>query len=279
MYNGVSEEVLNNENAYKMGYLQGVQDSQNKKEVTKDILKMKDEQSEFHKEILENYGGFYFNFYKRINIEGQFLFRFLYLCSYMNYNNYLSDGRRLITLDKVNNLLALSDTELRRTIKFLLENELIKIDDNLILINEKYCKKGKIHKTKSIEVIRMFNEAIRELYEKALPREHKKLSLLISILPYINFRYNIICKNPNEDNIELVEPYKMSELCELLGYDKTNSSKLKRQLFALRINKEEVIGIFEKSCGKAIFVNPRLYYKGTRLEDVAYLADMFKLKN
>ena len=40
MYNGVSEEVLNNENAYKMGYLQGVQDSQTKKEVTKDILKM-----------------------------------------------------------------------------------------------------------------------------------------------------------------------------------------------------------------------------------------------
>ena len=278
MYNGVSEEVLDNENAYKMGYLQGVQDSQNKKEVTKDILKMKKEQDEFQREVLDKYGGLYFKFYNRIDIEGQFLFRFLYLCSYMNYDNYLSDGRRLIKYNSLNELLKLSDAEYKRTIKYLIDNKLIKKENNLILINCKYCKKGEIHKTKSIEVIRMFDEAIRELYDKALPREHKKLSLLVAILPYVNFRYNIVCKNPNEDNIELIEPYKMSELCELLGYDKTNSSRLKRQLFALRINKEEVIGIFEKSFGKAILVNPRLYYKGNKLEDIVYLAELFRIK-
>lgn len=269
---------LTYEEGFKQGYLSGVQDSQVKREKTRDILKLKEKQNEFQKEILEQYGGFYFNFYKRIDIEGQYLFRFLYLCSYMNYENYLSDGRRLIHFNKLNEFLKLGKTELYKTINCLIKNGLIKLEDNYILINNKYCKKGEIYKTKSIEVIRMFDEAIRELYKNALPREHKKLSLLIGLLPYINFRYNIICKNPYEDNIELIEPYTIKEICDLLDYDKANSSRLKKQLFSLRINEEEVIGMFEKSLGKAFVVNPRLYYKGNKLEDIEYLANLFRLK-
>ena len=69
----------------------------------------------------------------------------------------------------------------------------------------------------------------------------------------------------------------MPELCELLGYDKAHASRLKRDLFKLTINDELVIGIFEKGNGKAIYINPLLYYKGTRLEDVNSLITLFKV--
>ena len=250
-----------------------------KKESKKSIMQMKEEQTEFQQELLDHCGSFYFNFYNRFNnVEGQFLFRFLYLCTYMNYDNLLSNGSRLLKEDDLFDILLLGKTECFKTKKYLIEKDLIKVNDNkTISVNSTFCKKGKINKTKSIEVVRMFNEAIQELYKKSRPKEHKRLALLIKLLSCINMKFNIVCKNPKEESIENVQPYTMPELCELLGYDKSNTSRLKRDLFKLTINDELVIGIFEKGNGKAIYVNPLLYYKGTRLEDVNSLISMFKV--
>lgn len=278
MYNGVQiKEQATDE--YKEGYLQGVIDSQTKKEIIKDIMEMKEEQTDFHKRLLDTYGSFYFNFYKRLSIEGQFLFRFIYLCSFMNYDNYLSNGRRLLRESDLQDMLLLGKSEYYKTKDYLLEKDLISIDaDGLISINSKYCKKGKINKTKVVEVIRMFNNSIQELYQKALPREHKKLAILLDILPYINYKYNIICYNPTEENIELIKPIKMPDLCEMLGYDRSNSSRIKKQLFSLRVNGEKVIGLWQVENTDALLVNPRVYYKGGEDSGLDYLEALFSIR-
>lgn len=278
MYNGVQiKEQATDE--YKEGYLQGVIDSQTKKEIIKDIIEMKEEQTEFHKRLLDTYGSFYFNFYKRIKIEGQFLFRFIYLCSFMNYDNYLSNGRRLLRESDLQDMLLLGKSEYYKTKDYLLGKDLISINaEGLISVNSKYCKKGKINKTKVVEVIRMFNNGIQELYQKALPREHKKLAILLDILPYINYKYNIICYNPTEENIELIKPIKMPDLCEMLGYDRSNSSRIKKQLFSLRVSGEKVIGLWQVENVDALLVNPRVYYKGGEENGLDYLEAIFKLR-
>lgn len=278
MYNGVQiKEQATDE--YKEGYSQGVIDSQTKKEIIKDIIEMKEEQTEFHKRLLDTYGSFYFNFYKRIKIEGQFLFRFIYLCSFMNYDNYLSNGRRLLRESDLQDMLLLGKSEYYKTKDYLLGKDLISINaEGLISVNSKYCKKGKINKTKVVEVIRMFNNGIQELYQKALPREHKKLAILLDILPYINYKYNIICYNPTEENIELIKPIKMPDLCEMLGYDRSNSSRIKKQLFSLRVSGEKVIGLWQVENVDALLVNPRVYYKGGEENGLDYLEAIFKLR-
>ena len=250
-----------------------------KKEKQQDFIQMKQEQTECQQELLNHCGSFYFNFYNRFDeMENQYLFRFIYLCTYMNYDNFLSNGNRLLREDDLFDILLLGKTECYKTKKIFVDKGLIIINDNkTILVNKNLCKKGKINKTKSIEVVRMFNNAIQELYKKSRPKEHKRLALLIKLLPMINLRFNIVCKNPCEESIENVQPYTMAELCETLGYDKTHQSRLKRDLFKLTINDELVIGIFEKGNGKAIYVNPLLYYKGTKLEDVNSLISMFKV--
>lgn len=278
MYNGVQiKEQATDE--YKEGYSQGVIDSQKKKEIIKDIMEMKEEQTDFHKRLLDTYGSFYFNFYKRIKIEGQFLFRFIYLCSFMNYDGYLSDGRRLLREADFIDILLLGKSEYYKTKDYLLEKDLISINaEGLISVNSKYCKKGKINKTKVVEVIRMFNNGIQELYQKALPREHKKLAILLDILPYINYKYNIICYNPTEENIELIKPIKMPDLCEMLGYDRSNSSRIKKQLFSLRVSGEKVIGLWQVENVDALLVNPRVYYKGGEEKGLDYLEAIFRLR-
>ena len=124
----------------------------------------------------------------------------------------------------------------------------------------------------------MFNNAIQELYRVASPREHKRISILLDILPYINYKYNIVCYNPTEDNIELIKPIKMSDLCTMIGYDKTHSSRIKKQLFALRVNGEKVIGSWEIENVKALLVNPRIYYKGGEENGLDYLEAIFRLR-
>lgn len=279
MYNGISDEVTNNDESYKLGYLRGVEDAQKKREEIKEIIITKENQSDFQKRLLGSYGSFYFNFYKRLSIEGQFLFRFIYLCSFMNYDNYLSNGKRLLRESDLQDILLLGKSEYYKTKDYLLKNDLISIDaKGLISVNSKYCKKGQINKTKVVEVIRMFNNGIQELYQKALPREHKKLAILLDILPYINYKYNIICYNPTEENIELIKPIKMPDLCEMLGYDRSNSSRIKKQLFSLRVSGEKVIGLWQVENIDALLVNPRVYYKGGEDNGLDYLEALFKIR-
>lgn len=246
-----------------------------------EIAKAIAERTEFENILIEECGSFYFNFYGRLasTIDNPaMLFRFLYLCTYMNYDGYLSDGRRLIKADGLKELLRLKDREFYETKKYLLSNNLISIDDKIVVsINANYCKKGKVNKIGKIEVIRMFNNAIRGLYEKSLPREHKKLALLVKLLPYLNFKHNIICKNTDCEYKEYIEPYSLPELAELLGYGRTNTTKLKKDLFKLRFDNELVIGIFECDNGKFIYVNPKVMYKATNsILEFREAVDMFK---
>lgn len=245
--------------------LENEDDKNSKSEKVKEILEKKANQTEFQKELIDIYGSFYFNFYKRFDskIEIQYIVRFLYLCTFLNYDNYLSDGYRLIKEDKLEDILKLGRREYYKTKSVLIEHDLIKItDDNNILVNNKLCKKGKINKTKSIEVVRMFKNAIKDLYEKSTPREHKKIGILIEMLPYINYKYNVVCSNPEEQNIELVKPMTLKDICIKLGYSESYSSKIKKKLLSMTVNGKYVIKFSEIYTGKSIWVNPRVYYKG-----------------
>lgn len=245
---------------------------------------------EFKKFIDETYGSFYFLFYKMIDkgIKRQYIVRFLYLCSYMDYENNLlfgnasEEGRFMLEKD-LQEVLRIGATETRNTKKVLIENNLIEIDMNEnIHITDKYCLKGTIpnNKKKACKV-RIFENAIKELYEKSEPKEHKKIGLLIEMLPYINLKYNIICENPDCELMQEIIPINLTKLAELMGYgnNKNSTQKLKRGLFDITVNNELVIMINETAKGKFITVNPRVYYKGTCAEDVQYLANLFRISN
>ena len=53
---------------------------------------------------------------------------------------------------------------------------------------------------------------------------------------------------------------------------------MKNDLLKLKVGEEIVIGIFETDCGKTIMVNPKIYYKGTKVNEIKFLEDMFKIK-
>lgn len=240
------------------------------------------ETTEFKQYIKSNCGDFYFNYYDRLmnKIEPQYLTRLLYLSCFLDYNNRLvkTIGNKHITISEseLQHILKLSRTETYNTKTTLIENDLIRIVDDIIYINPDYCKKGDIIKNKRVEKVRMFEDSMKELYEMATKTEHKKLALLFQILPYINLRWNVVCKDTTEEIMENIHPYTLKELAVILN--QTNITRFKKSLLELTVGNEPVIFINENKHGQLLTVNPKVYYKGVDIEELRYLIGLFSIK-
>jgi hypothetical protein len=233
----------------------------------------------FYQYINETCGNFYFNYYENINYS-QYIFRFIYLCTFMNYKNYLEygnskDENKLMIKKDLFEVLRLSDRETYNTIKYLTENNFIEISEKYIKVNDDYCKKGNITTNKNKGVIRMFDNAIREIYENALPKEHKKLSLLIKILPLVHFSTNVICRDAKQEIIDLVDYYTLTELADELGYSTTQ--KLKKGLMDIKVKGQPAIMISKINNKDMLVVNPLIYYKGNDMKSMEGIVNLFKM--
>ena len=248
-----------------------------KKQKLQDAISYKKDKSDIKEKLNELCGSFYFNFYKRLlgKVKPQYLIRLLYLSCFMDYENRLiirKPNKNIpIYESELKDLLGLGKSEYYMTRIELVKYDLIKInEDKTIIINPTYCKKGGIMKNKKVEKVRVFEEAIKELYENTKPTEHKQLALLFDFLPFINYKWNIICKNNTEITKEFIEPYTLKELAELLG--QTNITRFKSKLDKLKLNGKSVVCINRINGKEFITINPKVYYKGGRtIEDMKEL--------
>jgi hypothetical protein len=177
-------------------------------------------------------------------------------------------------------LLKLKKSEYYKTKTILTDNKLIDIDSNEnIHISNDVSFIGRVSKDKDKQdYTRIFKETIKELYNQSTTREHKKLALFIELLPYIHFKYNIICNNPSCKLIEDVEPLTPKDISNVLQeYNNKNSHLIKKQLLSIHIGNKESILYVERFNKKFFAVNPLIYYKGKRIEDLSFLIELFKI--
>lgn len=218
------------------------------------------------------YGRFYFEFYSNIYkvIEGQFAFRLLYLATALDYKNRLvkkiGNTYEPLSNSDLFKMLKLGESEFRKTKRILKDSNILIEKDNSFYINDIYCKRGEVELNKKDDKVRTFDSAIKELYEKSLPREHKTLSMLFELLPYVNYKHNIVCKNISEEIKSEIIPYSMKELCPILGIK--NQTVLKNKLLKLTVNGQPVVAIILVKDKSMITINPRVYYKGNDVNDV-----------
>ena len=243
---------------------------------------------EFEVFIAKEYGSFCFLFY-RLNTSDlgkQYIIRFLYLCSFADYDNILVYGkakseRKYMTEAEFDTVLKLNKAMTYDTKEALIKNGLMYIDEyDHIIINREYCSKGKLEKAQNKALhIRMFGNAIRDLYEKSKPREHKRLSLLVTLLPYINFNFNIVCYTPEAEFEYQIRAMNMKDICRIVKYTDNQSSRLKRELLALRVGGELVVAIVETGDSETISINPRVYYRAGDLDILKPIWKYFLIKN
>ncbi|MBI6005857.1 hypothetical protein H8J86_07815 [Clostridium perfringens] len=255
-------------------------------EKIKDIINFTREKSDFENNILHNLGHFYFNFYKKLpnKLDKQYIFRFIYLCTYLKYGDNRLMRRvkqnkyELIKVSDLMDLLKLGKTEYNKTKKVLEESNLIKVNkDYTVAIDNKISFIGKVNKNNKQEYSRIFKESIQELYNNSTPREHKRLALFIELLPFIHYKYNIICKNPRCELMQDVEPFTIQELQKISGNGGKNITRFKNNLLNIMVGGQKAMMLVEDYEKKFFIVNPKIYYKGNDLEDLTYLINLFRI--
>ena len=248
----------------------------------KENEKIRKSKEEFKVTVDSECGSFYFTNYKNILEEKfmpNYMFRFLYLCTYSDYEGVLrlGNGRdNYMIKSDIIHVLKISDKENRNTVKYLEENKLIEIIDGCIRVNDNMCIRGKIGKKLAKQSVRMFDNGIKYIYENIKAREHKKAYMIVELLPYLHYSSNILVKDPEVKDDKLLEPFNMKDLAKELGY--TDADRFSKALLSMRINKELAIGRFGEN-KKIIVVNPRLYYKGGDDSEIKGVLKLFVVES
>ena len=251
----------------------------------------KKKKDEFSKYMNSNFGSFYFNNYmkllKKLNNNTALLFRFLYLCTYADYDGYLKYGNYsygvnhgYMTEKDFDEVFKMSKAMITKLKKELYDNNLIiksKIDDRLI-INGSFYTRGELCLGDMLESSRVFDDGIKELYEKSNPIEHKRIGVVIPLLPFLNKYHNILCNKPLERELKYIEPLTLREMCKIIGYDITNEDRLRKQLQNITVKNNPLVAYVSHAKAKFFVVNPALFYKGNCLDDLKGVINLFKVE-
>lgn len=238
--------------------------------------------------LQEEYGNFihtrYHALLEKINYDTATAFRFIYLCTFMEYDTgYIIWKKHRIKSSSLIDLFNVSKNTMTKIRKALYDNELIRTDDEgFVAVNTEYSYRGDINQNKSFkkQCTRIFNNSIQELYEKSGDsKEHKMIGKFILLLPYINVWHNIICLNPKEKDIgKLILP-NSSQLDKIFNISSRNSNRTLNELFEITVGGEKaMLMVTDKRSVKMYVVNPRIYYGGTNVNDLQETMGYFKAK-
>lgn len=216
------------------------------------------------------------------------IIRFIQLATYSTFGGKLFDRNwNRIKKSSLSNIWNVKNNRksVKETYDLLIEcGYITETEEGYIMISEELVVKGAIEDFKKLRkqdadltYTRLFSKNIQWMYEGTEPKARKQLANLFKILPYINFKYNVFCANPNETDEKKLELYTWTDLARMCGVDALNVTRFKRELWKLKIYGYNTIGEFLSGDNKAICVNPKIYYSGDNVEDVRNLYVMFKM--
>lgn len=216
------------------------------------------------------------------------IIRFIQLATHSTFGGKLFDSNRnRIKKSSLSDIWNVKNNRksINETYDLLMEcGYIYETEEGYIMISDDLIVKGAIEDFKKLKkadkdltYTRLFSKNIQSLYEGTEPKARKQLANLFRILPYINFKYNVFCENPTETDENKLKLYTWTDLARICGVDSKNVTRFKRDLWKLKIYGHNTIGEFLSGDGKAICVNPKIYYSGDNIDDVKNLYVMFKM--
>lgn len=246
--------------------------------------------------ISEEMGEFIFSHYeevinKIVDEKGKFdsalAFRFLYLSTFIDYDNKLKWGEcfrgkhTAYMLEKdLKEVWGLGKVQTIKDKTKLINLGLLIVDEETkeLSINIRYCHKGKIKNSLKGESIRVFEKAIQEIYIDSLPKEHKRLGIFIKLIPFLNTQHNILCFNTEEERAIMIKPLSIQDICKIVNHTVKNARRLEGELLKTTVNEQPLLMKHTKFNSVVYSVNPKLFYKGNNIEQLTALINLFYVK-
>lgn len=201
--------------------------------------------------------------------------RLIYLSTYCDYHNRLMLTEN--TTMKRGDLPAVLNLGERKTRDFLNDmTEYIRFNKSGIYISDSFVYRGEKKERKYNNKMKLFNKSVQSLYKGLKPTKHKYFGFIVQLLPFVNRKYNIICSNPEEVDIDKIKSLSLTDIAKELKYETSNSGKLLEILTGLFF---DVGGYQQSACsivfhegnghsGYDLIFNPRLLYVGEDYKDV-----------
>jgi hypothetical protein len=120
---------------------------------------------------------------------------------------------------------------------------------------------------------RVYIHGVRSLYQEARDvRQHKILSYIFQILPFVNRQYSMVCFNPLETVWEQVEPMTIKQFACTIGRSDSSANRIAEALSQVRFRQDGIEQYAirylpnwaDNEADFVMFVNPNLYYAGDK---------------
>lgn len=261
-------------------------------DIQKEAIRRKKEQAEKQersRSVNRSLGDFYFadkgTDFK--NLKPATVTRLFYLCSFLDYDSDVlmkNDTAPLLKSD-LTEYLKIKRGQVYNFLEEVSPQYLRVNDDGTISANVDIFSKGKLTKEQKRESrsrIKVYQKSIRRLYEAADKTQHKHLGRIFQIIPFINMEFNIVCHNPQEKELDYIEPMSIREFCEEIDFDYSHVNRLKDTFrnvkFEVTYRRQKTKQPFV-STGKddnVIIINPRVMYSGSDYNRVKVLGKFFE---
>lgn len=230
--------------------LEMLADYKGKKNITCEDVENMIDVEETAKEEKKKSGKYTQYFRKLISENPANVARFFYMCTFLDFGSeHLMLNGRYMTKKDLKRVMKLKEDAFLEFYNEMIDNNIIYEDGIFIKVNPEYSIRGKSH-MKSLAIIRCFDIPIKKIFEATTPRKHKHIGYILMLLPYMNKYSNFLCKITNENNddelkttiynknINDVVYLSMKDICEMIGYDVSNMSRLRRELCSIKVDDE-----------------------------------------
>lgn len=239
-----------------------------------------DSSDELSRHAIEN-GKYILVFFEQLKtIESRFsteltrqdIARVLYLSTFISWESgrlQTDNGKQHYTKKELGALVDMSTKRFNEFYKRIQAEDIVQEDAKTgeIFVNPTMFYRGEIRNldvdVSGYDHARLYKKTVRDLYAEFKGRRLGQLSVIYSVLPFLNFNTNIVSYNPNETSEDLIKPIDLKRLSTLLGYK--DAATLKRTLNVIKVDGKPVFGFFENPHDRRqlrIVVNPRVVFAG-----------------
>lgn len=180
------------------------------------------------------------------------------MSSFAGRNNILMNTERTrLNFDSLKEKMKLSDTEFYRLYRLLIKNNIILENKEKLVLSSNIAVFGEIKEKYCGQYIKIYTDNVRCLYERAEPREHKRLSMLYRLAIHLHIKYNIVCSNIFEIEKDKIKPLKIKELALIFRYNELSFKRLIQYLASLK-DKDNIPIL--KIIDGSIVISPKIMY-------------------
>lgn len=268
-----------------------LEDREHKK---KCAIKAKDfeEFKQFQKDKMGNFIFFLYNSLDDLKkvLSDADLCKYIYLATYIKKTGYLmlDNNKTYMNKKKMQEILLVATPNFTKFYNNLIENKL--------LIEEEKSKKYKINidifwrgyekdykkltGNKLEDFTRIYIDATRELYSLNY-KKTKKLAIAYKLLPYVNWKFNVLCSNVKEIDKNKINPLTIKDVMNITGYSQNHLSNFKKDFYGIKFYDYVLFKTLQDNpdyVTSTILVNPLFAYRNKEMEEVQGLFAIFDIK-